>query len=543
MSFSRVSGINPATQSYIDYLIQKRQDRYADLRQRRDYADGKQQDYLTDGMRKLLVGTDGAGNPNTAPEVVINVCEPILDAEADRLQVKGFTVTVADNEALSETLTERAWSIWKKSRMDEGQMSVHYCACRDADSYLITWFDPTENEQESRLTFNRQYDGETAGVDMLYTDDDPTMPIAAVKIWTVERPVVGNSKTGRTQRKNVYYHNRVEKYINTSATGSFASAKWRPLADGDPGWDDELQPAQLTDVYGNTYTAMVMWLTTDGTPDGDALGLPVFHFRHQARGEALGRSTLAPIVPGVQDAINMSGLSLLAAEQLSGFKVTFATKFDPKESEIKIAPGGIVYNLEDGTFGQLGETNLIQLQDTLNTWIKIAATLTKTPLTFFNQTGQMPAEGTLRQQEISLVAKTRTNQTAFGNAYEDAIRYAFKLEAVHGNDLGVDLATVDDLEIVCEWESAVLRNERDDTELALMRLTQHAIPLAQAQREMGYSPEQIATFETAMDVRRNQAMASLAQRVAETDAANRAVAAMQSGNGASENADPNAATN
>jgi len=517
--------------SYIDYLIQLQESRYQTIRQYRDYADGEHTDYMTDDQRKLLVGTDGSDNPNTAPEVKINVCDTI-DAEADRLQVKGFTVTAPDNEALSADLTRRAWRIWKNSRMDEGQQNVHYCGCRDGDAYMVQWFNAEANE--ARITFNRQYDGESSGIDMLYEDDDTSQPIAAVKAWIVKRSAAGLANTGRILRQNKYFPNRVEKYITNDA-GLFTHANWRPLRDGDDGYDAALQLVELTDDYGHTYSATVEWLTDNGREDGEPLGIPVSHFRHQSRGEANGRSTLAQIVPGVQDAINMSGLSLLAAELLSGFRVRYAIGLDPETSTIKLYPGAMIYNREpDGSFGEFGETNLVQLQDTLNTWIKLAATLTKTPLTFFNQTGQIPAEGTQQQIELALIAKTRTNQTTFGNAYEDAIRYALKLEAIYG-DLKMDLAMLDDLEISCEWEPAQVRNEiscewepaqvrneRDETEMALLRYEKASIPQEQVWKELGYSPEEIDQFTTAADVKRNQAMGALTQRLQEMDAANRA---------------------
>jgi hypothetical protein len=516
MSLLATPAFNLATRSYVEYLLNERTKRYADIIMFRNYADGDHTDFLTDAMRKLLVGTNDAGDANPAPEVRINVCETVIDAEADRLQIKGFTVSTPDNEALSGELSARAWSIWERSRMDEGQQNTHFCAIRDGDSHVIAWYD-TEIDG-ARLTFNRQYDGDTSGIDMLYQDDDLNRPVAAVKVWEVQRPVKNNGSSGRTQRKNVYYENRVEKYININATGTFAGIGWRPLTEGDPDWTGREQPITVTDAYGNNYPAAVEWLTHDGTITGDPLGNPVSHFRHLSKGEALGRSALKPIAPGVQDAINMSGLSLLTAEQLSGFKVTYATNFDPNVNEITIEPGGIVYNSETGSFGQLNETNLVQLQDTLNTWIKLAATLTKTPLTFFNQTGQIPAEGTQRQLEIGLLAKTRGNHAAFGNAWENAIRQALKFEAVYG-DLDLTIDVINTLEINAEWEPGDVRNERDDTELALLRSEKAGIPQEQTWKELGYSPDEIAAFKAAEDVKRRAIMADLTQRLAENDAA------------------------
>jgi len=514
--------INPATQSYVDSLIAERQEDYAKVRTFRDYADGEHTDFMTDEQRILLVGEDAAGNPNPAPEVRINISAPILDAETDRLEVKSIVITAEDNEALSEELSALAWDRWKASRMDEGQQNVHFGACRDANAYVVAWWDDTRGQ--GRMTFNRAYDGDSSGTEMLYQDDDPNQPICAVKIWTVQRPVVGNAQTGRVQRKNVYYEDRVEKWINTSATGTYSAAAWRPLQPGDPDWEAGLISGEFADVYGNPYAATFQWWTDTGTEGGQPLGIPVFHFRHQGRGSAYGRSTLADIVPGLQDAINMASLSLLSATVLNSSKVTTATKFDPNTGSIAVYPGAILYNTQDGQFGQLQETNLLQLIEVKNSLIKDAATLTSTPLSFFNLTGVTPAEGTQKQLEISLLAKTRRNQTSFGNSYEDTIRMLLKLEAVFGSEVGLTLEQIDALDISIEWEEAQVRNETEVLDNAIRRHKELNTPLDVAWAEAGYSPDQIEAMREEAETRSNQVIGSVIEQLMRPPAPNGATA-------------------
>lgn len=508
---------NAAQQSYIDEQIAKRDERYKFVRLYRDYAEGKHHDFLTDEMRKLLVGEDSTGRPNEAPEVVLNVCNTIIDAEADRLTVKGFHVVAKDNEALSGELSALVWQRWNASRMDEGQLNVHYCALRDGDAYVITYFDPVS--REARFAFNRQYDGDDAGIDMLYEDGNAGLPLCAVKIWTVERANT-SSRAGRIQRKNVYYKDRVEKYIRKTGEGTaYANANWEPLRPGDVDYDDQLAEVEPVYPYAGGGSASVAWWTNTGTRGGIPLGIPVAHFRRQSRGEVYGRSVIADIAPGLQDEINLMNVSLLAATLLSGFKVTFATKFRPTDSVLNVAPGSIIYNEEDGTFGQLGETNLLQLRDVLDMAIKHAATLTQTPLSFFNITGQVAAEGTQKQLETGLLAKTRRNQVSLGNAYEDAIRMALKLEVVFGNGtVPLSLEQIDALEIECEWEPAQMRNEMEEVQIAeaWRRL---GVPIEDVWSKLGFSQDQIADMAESADMRRNQVMGTLAELVKEAEQA------------------------
>lgn len=510
--------INPATQSYVDALVAERKAEYAKVRTYRDYADGDHQDYMTDEQRILLVGEDGAGNPNTAPELRVNVCSTILDAETDRLEVKGITVTVEDNEALSDTLSSLVWDRWRASRMDEGQQNVHFAACRDGNSHIVTFWD--EVATEARLTFNKAYDGDSSGTELLYQDDDANQPLCAVKIWTVQRPVIGNASTGRVQRKNVYYPDHVEKWINTNAEGTFSTAAWRPLREGDPDWEPGLLSDSFEDVYGNQYGATFSWWTDTGAQGGQPLGIPVFHFRHQARGSAYGRSTLADVAPGLQDAINLSALSLLAATVLNGSKVTTATKFDPSTTAtLSVYPGAILYNTQDGSFGQLSETDLRQLIEVKDSLIKDAATLTSTPLSFFNLTGVVPAEGTQKQLEIALLAKTRRNQTSFGNSYEDAARMLLKLEAVYGSEVALSLEDIDALDISVEWEDANPRNEAEVLDGAIRRHKELQTPIEVAWAEVGYSQDEIDAMSEDLDTRRNQAMGGLLSQLMQAEQA------------------------
>ena len=391
------TGLNLATQSYLDLLVQERSADWAFVGKLRDYANGEQSIHLTERQKIMLVGEDGAD-----PEFNLNVCSTILDVETDRLEVSGIKVTLADNEAVSDTLSELVWKWLKASRFDQLQANVSYGACRDGNSFCIVWYD--EDDPRPCLTFNQAYDGDDSGSEILYDDGDPTRPLMAVKTWTLERPRVGQAAVGKVQRRNIYYADHIEKQINSAGlSGSFAAAGWRTLQPGDPDFEDGVEVAALTDRYGQQRMAAVSWWTDTMTADGVPLGIPVIHFPHSARGSAYGRSTIADVVPGLQDAINRAGIALQTAAMMSGFKVVTATGFAPAVGQtIEIQPGSILGNeAPDGSWGQLAESDLMQLIEVKNSFIKDAATLTSTPLSFFNISGQIAAEGAKANRERS----------------------------------------------------------------------------------------------------------------------------------------------
>ena len=509
------TGMNLATQSYLDLLVQERSADWAFVGKLRDYANGEQSVHLTKRQKIMLVGEDGAD-----PEFNLNVCSTILDVETDRLEVSGIKVTLADNEAVSDTLSELVWKWLKASRFDQLQANTHYGACRDANSFTIVWYD--EDEARPCLTFNQAYDGTDSGSEILYDDGDPTRPIMAVKTWTLERPRTGQAAVGKIQRRNIYYADHIEKQINTAdIKGKFADAGWRVLAPGDPDFEDGVELAALTDRYGQERTAAVSWWTDTMTADGVPLGIPVIHFPHSARGSAYGRSTIADVVPGLQDAINRAGIALQTAAMMSGFKVVTATGFAPVAGQtIEIQPGSILGNeAPDGSWGQLAESDLMQLIEVKNSFIKDAATLTSTPLSFFNISGQIAAEGTQKQIESALLAKTRRNQTAFGNAYEDAARMMLKLEAAFGAEVSLTLDQIDDLDISCQWEPAQMRNEMEEREIAAIDKEKFGVPDDMLLAKW-YKPEERAEIEKAKKLERNQSMGQLAQLIRQQEQAN-----------------------
>ncbi len=518
--------LNPAITSYLDYLKQLRASHWDDVSQYRDYAEGEQTAQLTAKQREIITGSSSKD-----PEFALNVCSTILSAEVDRLKIKSLGVVVptdetmdsnqaASREELSDVLTRKVWRWWKQSRMDEGQINAYFSACRDADSYLIVDYvydKGTGARLRPRITVNQAMDGDGEGVEIVYEDNSPSHPLYAIKVWTIQRPAVGNAQIGKVQRRNVYYPDRVEKYINESADGTFSGAQWKPyMEDGDTVLE------AIEDTFGNVYQAAVAWWTDTGEAGGAPLGIPVFHLRNNARGGAYGRSSIADVVPGLQNAINLSAVSLLAAAQLAGFKVPVITGVNEAIGKtLKLFPGMII-GLEDpeAAATQLAESDLRQLIEVVNAYIINAATITSTPLSFFNITGQVAAEGTLKQQESGLVTKVKRNQVSFGNTIEDAVRMMLKLEVVYGESLTLSTADVENLDINCEWESAETRNAREELELAIMRHKDLGTPRTRAWSEAGYTQDEIDQMEQETDTRRNTVMGQLAQMISTAEQQN-----------------------
>jgi len=518
--------INPVTASKIEHLMKARADYYSDVQRLRDYANGDTPVYLTDDQKIQLVGEDSAGNPNSDPEFALNICDTVLGVENDRLEVQDITITVPDNEDLSSTLSAWVWKIWKRNRLDEGQQHAHYSACRDRDSFAICHYD--QDEKYPKLAVHQAYDGQSGGADIYYIDDDPMQPECAIKIW-IER----DDEAAKIRRKNVYYSDRVEKWISEGGVSSaYADANWRPLRYADKDFTNDL--VMVPSLSQPEREAAVVWWTETGSAanydehgkfvsGSPGMGIPVKHFRHDARGGAYGNSTIDPLVPGVQDAINRAALDVQAASVLAGFPANFIIGANRDETTWTVGPSEVLV-VEDpgGSAGQFPAANLAQLVEVKDTWIKDAATLTATPLTYFNLSGVIPAEGTQQSLEMALLAKVKRDQISFGNTWEDIIRMWLKMELTWGTELkGLTPEMLDDIEIDCVWADAKVKNEREQYEIA-EKMKALGIPQRFILRFLDYSEDEIDQMEEETDAKRAQfaGEAALAIIQAEQDAEN-----------------------
>jgi hypothetical protein len=526
--------LNPVTQSKIEWLMKTRQAQYDRVVELRAYDRGDTPAQLSDDQKIQIVGEDSAGNPNSDPEVRLNVCAPANAVEANRLDVQDIQITAEGDEEKSQALSKLAWAWWKRNRLDEGQQHAHYSGCRDGDSFGINWYD--KEQSFPRVAIHQVYDGQTSGADKFYVDGDPTMPESAVKIW-----VAKEDENKVIRRKNIYYVDRVEKWICDGIAGSsFIDANWQPLKFGDEDFTDDLQEVESLSQPGKMVT--VEWWTESGRDNSPGMGIPVQHFRHDARGLDHGTSTIDLIVPSQQNAVNRAENNLQAGAVLAGFPMNYIIGADRDDTSYTVEPSGLIIVEEsDGSAGQFAAANLEQLINVKDSKVKDCATLTSTPLTYFNLTGVIPAEGTQQSLESALIAKVETDQVTFGNTWEDVFRMMLKMEFVWGTALAGIISSheeIDALDINCVWASAKVRNEKEETEIAQMHkdlgVTQRFVL-----RMLEYTEDEIDQMMTEKGVKRNAVLGSLGTRVDEIEAQNEAgTVTVQAGtNGTEQTAD------
>lgn len=442
--------------AYINHCIQQMRARSEQYRIFREYYDGDHDTQLTDRMKAFLqikIGSD--------PDFSVNYCPMVVTAKSSRLNVIGFKTEDDTSEIL--------WDIWQKNRMDALQGIVHLAVVRDADTFVLCEWDNVA--KIPRYYHEKAYCG--AGVMVYYSDERQTEIKFASKQWIINY----GEKTGKQRRLNLYFPNRIERYLSDDDV----SEAWMPYVP-----DDDPTVFVERGAYG---MAGISWWTRDGTENGEPLGIPIFHFKDNDSGDCYGNGILNRVIP-LQNALNKAEIDLIAAMDVEGFGLMVGTGAD--WSGAQVGPGAIVSTQKsksDASLERLAGTNPVGMLAVKNDIIMDIARVTGTPLSYLQSSGQVAAEGTLKQQESPLIAQIKKAQVDFGNVWEDCMNMGRKLINTFGNanlDESVLIETV--------WAGAETRNEAEETATLVQQVEKLGVTQEKAQEKLGYNAEEREAF-------------------------------------------------
>lgn len=416
----------------------------------RDYYDGEHATQLTARMRAFLsVAAD--------IDFQLNFMHIPVDVLKERLTVIGFD---ASDQGGEEGIF---WKWWQANRMDGQQKAVHLAAGRDGDTYLVVSWD---NERAiPTFDHNLAYDG-TSGMKVFYREEDRRRISYAAKVWRVEDE--DRSEAGYGRRLNIYTADAIYKYHSDSR---YSEGEWMPV---------------MTDERGNEQTFPIPWVDSAGQP----LGVPVVHFRNNAGGYDDGRSELHNLIP-LQNALNKTVIDELAAADVESFGlITKAGGGDP--ASVTVAPRSILYDADPETkWGQTPASDFAGIRALVKEYIMRVAQMSRTPLNYFQVTGQVASSETQKADETALTSKVEDRAVDYGNSWEDAMIIARRLHNTFGDGEALDESVIisamwDSFERVDKLKTAVRRSE-----VALNLVNAGATPRG-AFQEAGYSDERVA---------------------------------------------------
>lgn len=369
-----------------------------------------------------------------------NLSDVIVDALAERLVVTGF-------DAKDANLSRQVWDWWRHNRMDHDSRIVHKEAVKFGDFFvLVDW-----NQAAGRPRYTYQT------VDQLFPCYVDRVLQFAIKVWDIDP---------QTRRYNVYYPDRIEKYVAQRQDGLIRG-----------GWSDPV-------LLGYAGEGIAPWVDRQGQP----LGVPVVHVRNNAQSDSFGRSELEQVIP-IQDLLNKTLIDLALVMDTMGHPQRWATGPTPFGHEWSAAPGRVWKTDDpDAKFGQFDAADPKGLLDTLLFLVNFAAGRSRTPQHLFHISGEYPTGEALKTAEAGFIAKVEDRAVTFGAAWELVNRLALRLDNAFGSGNWDPDPLVDTL-----WRPYELRNEQAHAQ-AIASLAQ-VYPRTELWRRDGKTPADILRLQ------------------------------------------------
>ncbi len=425
------NGVNPVAESLMRWIQQQSDDRRQDYEVARNYYNGEHDVALTDRLKKFL-----------PPRLQFrdNFMNVVVDTLAERLKVLGFEI---ENEVAGEWV----WDLWNSNRMDYTQGVIHTETVMLGDSYILCDWD----EVRERPRWTHQM------AEMIIPHyDEARREIDWVSKKWLQHPNLGDEPETRL---NIYFGDRVEKYV---ARGGV----WAKYQDE----TDESWP--------------VPWLDKSGQP----LGVPFIHFRNRPMGSDFGQSEILNVIP-MQDLLNKTLIDLTMILDTLAFPQRYTVNINHGSSRLDIMPGSVAEFHSEFDGGSVGQWNAATVDGpirSLEALVQHIAGTTRTPQHLFQVVGGAPSGEALKTAEAGLVQKAKQRMVNFGNAWEDAVVMALKIQAAFGQGVG----NIDEIRPEVTWDDPETRNEQAHIE-TLKAKVELGIPKHQIWRELGYSQSEI----------------------------------------------------
>lgn len=472
--------------AYLSWLNAEENEEQLFVRTLRDYAEGEHPTFLTERQEQFL----GLKAQDANYRYAHNLCGLIIQSLVERLSVTGFAATIQGADDETHISLCELW--WDANLMDTQEDLIYEATLRDGQGFLIVDWDA--QRMVPRWTWNERFDG-TQGV-RLYRDPNSNAVLFAAKRWQVYNPI-DTKDNGRT-RVTLYFPDRVEKLI--SAIGSnagIAGMGWEPyLDDGD------------TD-------GIVPW--TDGT--GQPLGCAAVPFDNP------GGSEIAQVL-SMQDMLNKSDLDLVAAADMAGFRILYATGAtsaigaDGLPEEVTIAPGRLI-TLPDpqARLGAIEPVDPNLLIANSRYWMVAMAGVSRTPQYLLQPAGaDQPSGESLRMQEVGLVHKAERRQKAFGDSWASVLQLSARLHNLNRPAEGVTVAPVE-----IEWADAEAQEQPDVIEArnaaTLQALVAAGVPLEIAAGRAGWTEDEVVALQESLIAQQAANKLSLGQALAQAQRA------------------------
>lgn len=359
----------------------------------------------------------------------LNFCRPVVDAVQNRLEITSVLGTSDEGQkVIDET--------WEFNELNLDSNEIHRWTLVYGDCYAMVWPDEDGNLEVSYNT--------PLTTTIVYDPEHPRKKLYAIKMWETEDGT----------RLNVYGPETIDRYSTTSTEVTDA-AQW-----------------SLTESIEN--------------PFGE---VPVFHFRTM---RPYGRPEHKDAFDA-QNYINKQFIQSMVVSDYQGAPQRYALSTIENSSEIedfeegdtdrenigslKNGPGEVWYMKGIHTVGQFQPADPAVFWTPIKDTVRSMASLTNTPLHYFEKTGNVPSGEALRVAEAPLIKKVADRKQSFGQSWRDLFKFVLKV-----NDLDED--------VQIKWVEVESLDELERLDAALKKRNE-GISLQQVMREQGYDEEVI----------------------------------------------------
>ncbi len=390
------------------------------------YYEGEREELMTPVLRSILKGK--VGN-----DYNVNFCRTIVESVLDRTELANVTVNVQEAQ-------EKVNNIWEQNDLALEANEIHRKALVYGDAYALVW--PDEND-EMIISYSSP-----RNTVIIYDEENRRRKLFAARTWR------SRNNGADIVRVDLFYPDRVEKF---SANSKFLTEK----------------------------QAFILLETVDN-PFGE---VPLFHFRTN---RPYGRPEHKDAF-GIQDAITKTVATHMYTMDYQGAPQRYALSGDPEAMEVndfadndterenvnglQNGPGQLWFLRGVHTVGQFQAADPDAFLKPLQNFVRAMASLTNTPLHYFETSGNVPSGEALRTAEAPLLKKVSDRQRAFGSAWRDLFRFILKAE---GNDVDVTVGwlPVESMDSLARWD-------------VQLKKINAGLSHQQALREAGYDEELI----------------------------------------------------
>lgn len=359
----------------------------------------------------------------------LNFCRPVVDSVQNRLEINTILGT-------SDAGTKIIGDTWEFNELALDANEIHRHALIYGDAFAMVWPDDEGNVEVAYHS--------PLNMALVYDPEHPLKKLYAVKVWEVAEGT----------RLNLYTAEAVYKYSTSTKT----------ITEGTQ-WD-------LAETVEN--------------PFGE---VPVFHFRtHRPYGRSEHRDAF-----DAQNYINKQFIQSMYVADYQGAPQRYALSKAGTSSEIadfnegdtereniaalQNGPGQLWYMNDVDKVGQFQPADPRVFWEPIKDTIRSMASITNTPLHYFEKTGNVPSGEALRVAEAPLMKKVNDRQAAFGQTWRELFKFVLKVSGLV-EDVQVkwvQIESIDELEL---WDLAAKQRNV-------------GVSLRQVLRERGYDEEVI----------------------------------------------------